>query len=417
MTAASNTLITPTMIAKEAIMLLKNRLGIANMVHRDYIKDMYDPKTGGSVQVRRPVEYTVTDSSTLSKQDTTEYYVTIPAPSQKHVAMGFTSADLTHTIEDFSARYVAPAVTQLANKVETDILGEYNQFAHTIGLPGTTPNAWSYLGNCMERLDDLGVEPEDRCLIINPKSRNKLSDALKGLFSTSMTEDMVRRGELGQQAGFGTVFMTQNLPTHTTGTYSTGSTPLTVGTSSDGDTTISTDGWASSTAVLKAGDVFTIADVNEIQPRNKNNLGFLKQFVAQSDVTSDSNGAATITVMESTTHGLQDSGAYKNVSAHVANDKAITPWGASSGLDGSGSEATTYDINMAFHKNALALVFFNIETPPSAMGSTEVDEDSGLAVRVIQDYNVTDDEEIWRLDVLYSVHTLDPDRGCRLVGA
>lgn len=413
----ANTLVTPTKIAKEGIMLLKNRMGISSKVHRDYINEMYDPKSGGAVTIRNPVEYTVTSGATLSNQDTTEYTTVISAPTQKHVGFRFSSQELTLTIEEFSKRYIAPAVTQLVNDLEVDLLGLYNQFPHTIGLPGTTPNAWSYLGNAMQRLDDMGCEPEDRCLALNPAACNKLSDALKGLFIPNMTEDMVRKGYLGSlQAGFD-VFKTQNVNTHTLGTFTTGSTPLTNGASSAGDKTIVTDGWANSTLVLKAGDVFTVGSVNEVNPRNKQNLGFLKQFVAQSDVTSDGSGNATITVMDSTSSGLHATGAYQNCSALPADGATITPWGATSGLDGAGSETSVYDMNLAFHKNAIALVFFNIETPASADGFTAVDPDTGLALRAIRDYDVTNDREVYRLDILRSMKVLDPNRGARLVGA
>lgn len=410
-----NTILTPTKIAREAIMLLKNQLGVANMVHRDYIRDMYDPKSGGTVTIRKPAEFSVTDGATLSNQDATEYSVVIPAPSQKHVAMRFSSQELTLEVEDFSARYVMPAVTQLVNQVEYDILGLYNQIPNSVGTPGTTPGSFSAFASAMQRLDEYGVENADRCICINPAARASMADALKGLDSSTRPQDALRRGDLGQLADM-RVFMSQNVRTHTAGTFSTGSTGVTNGASSAGDTTLTTDGWAASTLVLTAGDIFTIAGVNAVNPRNKQDLGRLRQFVAQEDVTSDGSGNATIRIMDSTSCGLQASGAFQNVTALPGDGVAINAWAANGGHGGAATEGSVHDTNLAFHKNALALVFFNIETPSSAKGWTESDPDSGLSVRVIADYDVTNDREVYRLDILYSVDCLDPDRAVRLVG-
>lgn len=412
----ANNILTPTKIAREAIMLLKNQLGVASKVHRDYIRDMYDPKSGGQVTIRKPPEYSVTTGATLNVQDSTEYSVVIPAPTQKHVAMRFSSQELTLEIEDFSKRHIAPAITQLGNDLEYDILGLYNQIPHCVGSPGTTPNDYDLFGAAAQRMDELGVESDNRCFAINPATKRKMTNALKGLFNPNMTEDMVRRGELGNLAGFGDVFMSQNVRTHTTGTYSTGSTPVVNGATAEGATTIVTDGWANSTAVLKAGDVFTIDDVYEVNPRNKQSTGVLKQFVAQSDVTSDSSGNATITIMDSTGAGLRSTGPFQNCSAMPANNAGINVWAADGGLSAAGAEGTTYPMNLAFHKNALALVFFNIETPSSAKGTTVSDPDSGISIRLIQDYDIVNDREVYRLDILRSLKVLDPNRAVRLVG-
>lgn len=410
----SNSFSTATIIAKEALMLLKNSMQMGNRVHRDYKKEMYDPKTAGTVTIDKPVRFSVTDGATLANQDITQYTTSIAAPNQKHVSFRISSADQTLSVEGISKKYIQPAVARLANKVDEDLMGLYTDVWNTVGTPGTAPNSFSVLANAAKRLDKLGVPQEDRHMVLNPDARWDLADALKGLYSTNLTEDAVRRGDVGD-IGMFDIGMSQNVKVHTTGTYSTGSTPLTNGVSSDGAVSIVTDGWAASTLVLKAGDVFTLAGVNDVNPMSGADLGYLKQFVAKSDVTSDGSGNATITVY-SDTPGIQDSGAYKSVTAHIADGVAVNPWAATGGLSGAGAEASNYTMNLAFHKNAFALVYHNIMTPDSAQGFTATDEDSGIAVRCIKDYDVTNDREVWRLDVLYSVGTIYPDLACRVVG-
>ena len=77
----ANTFVTATIIAQEALMLLKNQMQMGNRVHRDYKKEMYSPKTGGTVTIDKPVRFSVTDGATLSNQDITQYTTSIAAPN------------------------------------------------------------------------------------------------------------------------------------------------------------------------------------------------------------------------------------------------------------------------------------------------------------------------------------------------
>lgn len=47
-----NTILTPNVIANEALMVLKNNLVMANLVHRDYENEFV--KVGDTVTARRP---------------------------------------------------------------------------------------------------------------------------------------------------------------------------------------------------------------------------------------------------------------------------------------------------------------------------------------------------------------------------
>jgi uncharacterized protein (UPF0303 family) len=66
----SNAVITPTVIAKEALMQLENNMVMGNQVFREYKKEFV--KVGDTVNVRMPVDFTVTDGATRSNQDVVE---------------------------------------------------------------------------------------------------------------------------------------------------------------------------------------------------------------------------------------------------------------------------------------------------------------------------------------------------------
>jgi len=177
---------------------------------------------------------------------------------------------------------------------------------------------------------------------------------------------------------------------------------VTYATSKDTNTqTLITDGWGSGSTSLKAGDVFTIADVYDVNPVTKATLAHLKQFTVVSDI-SDTGGAITLTM----TPAAIASGAHQTVSADIGDNKAVTMVGTS---------ATNYVQNMMFTKNAFALVSVPLVSPP---GAVDVSRQSykGTNVRVIPVYDGTNDISKWRLDVLYGVKTIDQRQAVRVSG-
>ncbi len=63
----ANTLITPSVIAKEALMQLENNMVMGNLVHRDYKKEFV--KIGSTVSIRKPVKFVASDGATRVNQD------------------------------------------------------------------------------------------------------------------------------------------------------------------------------------------------------------------------------------------------------------------------------------------------------------------------------------------------------------
>ena len=73
MAASSNNLITPTIIAKEALVILENELGVLQDLHRapeeEFNNTVNGYKIGATVTIRRPADFTVRSGATLSVQD------------------------------------------------------------------------------------------------------------------------------------------------------------------------------------------------------------------------------------------------------------------------------------------------------------------------------------------------------------
>lgn len=409
----ANSVLTIDVIAKEALMILDNELNAAKKVHRglesEYGNAMNGYQSGATVSIKRPTDFTVRDGATVSNQDVVEGSTSITVNKQKGVDFSFTSQELTLNIKDLSERVIRPAMVQLANQVDADILALYKQVPNWVGTPGQVVNSFSDFAKAPERMDELAVPVADRYGFLSPADNWGMVGTQTGLYIQGAANSAYRKGDLGEIAGVDT-FRAQNIQTHIVGAQ--GGTPLVNGASQVStyatvkDTmtqTLNTDGWTTSvTGVLKEGDVFTIANVYAVNPVTKATLPFLKQFVVTADASSNGSGQAALTISPA----IITSGAFQNVSAAPADNAAIT-------VLGTGGQG--YRQNLVFHKNAFALAMVPMIKPP---GAVEVARESykGTSVRLIPYYTGTNDTSAWRLDILYGVKAIDPRLAVRLSG-
>lgn len=402
----ANSILTPSVIAKEALIQLENNLVMGNLVHRDYKKEF--AKVGDTVTIRRPVQFQASDGAARVNQDVTEGNTSIVINSRKHVSWGFSTQDLTLSIEDYSERYIAPAMIALGNQVDSDLCGLYSDVYNFVGTPGTVPSTFAELGAAGQLLDEMAVPKDKRNAVHNPATAWKLADGLKGVFVQDKARGAFEEAKIGRYAGFDN-FMDQNTKVHTNGAR--GGTPLVNGGSqvvtyanvkSTMTQSLVTDGWSNSiTGVVKKGDVFTIANVFAVNPVSKQSTGQLQNFVVVADANSDGSGNATITIAP----GIIVSGAYQTVTAAPADNAAMT--------FKSGTASTGYGQNLTFHKNAFALVMVPLEMPDGAAFKAR-EQYKGLSARVVKDYDIDADTDVIRIDILYGTKTLDPRLAARL---
>lgn len=409
----ANTIVTPSIVAKAAVRILENELVMAGMVYRGY-EDEFDKKVNGysvgdTITVRKPTDFTVRDGAVMSTQDVTEGKTTITVDKQKGVDFAFTSKELTLNIDELAERVIRPAMVQLANQVDLDVMAQYKNIPNWVGTPGQTVDSFADFAKAPTRLD-LGAVPQDtRAAVLSPTDYWAMAGSQTALYMQNVAQGAYRKGRIGEIGGVDT-YMSQNVPTHTVGPL--GGTPLVNGGSQGvayatvkdtGTQSLITDGWtAAAAARVKAGDVFTIAGVYDVNPVTKATLPHLKMFTVVADASSDGSGNATLTISPP----IVASGAFQTVSAVPADNAAMTFLGTA---------GTGYAQNLVFHKNAFALVVVPLVKPP---GAVDVSRETykNITARVIPVYDGTNDKSAWRLDILYGVKTIDPRLAVRLSG-
>lgn len=129
---ATNTFITPSIVAREALMVLRNNAVMANLVHRDYSNE-FVAGVGDTITVRKPAKFTANEfSSSISVQNATESKTTVTMDKLLDVSFSVTSKELTMSIEDFSAQLIVPAMQAFADKIDGYLIALADAASQTV---------------------------------------------------------------------------------------------------------------------------------------------------------------------------------------------------------------------------------------------------------------------------------------------
>lgn len=387
-----NTLLTPDMITREALRVLHQKLTFVGSINRAYDNSFAasGAKIGDTLRIRLPNQYTVRTGATLSAQDVAEQNTTLVVNNQRGVDMSFTSVDLTLDIDDFSKRFITPAMAVLSASIEADALNmvkDVYQVANNIGSDITLKNVLTG----RKRLNDSLTPEGDRTALLNTNDNVNLVDALKGLFQDSNAiKEQYREGMMGRTAGFD-FYETTHLTTQSRGA---GASYLSNGATQTGSAIILDTG----TGAINAGEVVTFAGVFEVHPETKVSSGRLQQFVVTSNYAG---GAGTINISPS----VVATGARQNVSNSIADNSAMTIVGTAS---------TAYSQSMVYHKDAFTFATADLVLPGGVdMASRQTFD--GISMRMIRQYDINNDAFPVRLDVLYGYKTLRAQLAARLL--
>jgi hypothetical protein len=396
------------MITREALRVLENNLTFTKQVNRQFSSKfgIEGAKIGTVLNVRKPPRYVGRTGAPISIEDSLETSVPVALTTQFGVDIQFSSAELGLTIDDFSDRFIKPAAATIANKIDYDGLGLYTTVPNQVGAIGTVPNTLlTYLQAGVALDDNMAPRDGNRAVVLNPIMQATLVDALKGLFQSSeKIANQYESGTMGLTGGF-KFSMDQNVRSHTAGPL--GGAPVVSGAGQTGSSLL-TSGWTAAAASrLKKGDTFTITGVYAVNGQNRQTLTTLRTFTVLSDFSSAADGTGTLSIYPPI-YGPATA-AQQTVSALPA---ASAPLTITSGT----ANQVTNGVGLAFHKDAFTLATADLPMPGGVdMASRVSDNQLGISIRAVRQYNISTDQFPMRLDVLYGWAPLYPELACRVL--
>ena len=397
----SNSILTIDMITRKALEILENSLVLTRTVNRQYDDSfaVEGAKIGSTLRIRLPDRALVTDGAALQVQDDNEQYTTLTVSSQKHIGVNFTTAELTMQLDDFAERVLKPRISQLASSIDADVANSFKYIGNSVGTPGTTPATSLVLLQAQQKLNENAAVMSPRYATVNPAANAALIEGMKGLFNpVSAISKQFKNGMFGEGIlGYDELNMSQSIKQFTTGSR-TGTVTVSTTVTAEGSTTVVLTGLGST--VVKAGDVFTIANVYAVNPQTRESTGSLYQFVALADVTASTTASVTVPAMYSATQALA------TVDALPVASAAVTFLGAAS---------TQYPQNLIYHRDAITFATADLLLPQGVdMASRQVH--NGISLRVVRQYDINNDRLPCRIDVLYGYSVIRPQMAVRLWG-
>jgi hypothetical protein len=393
------------MITRKALEILENNLVLTRNVNRQYDNSyaVEGAKIGTTLRIRLPDRALVTDGAALQVQDDNEQFTTLTVANQKHIAVNFTTAEMTMQLDDFAERVLKPRISQLAASIDADVANSFLNMFQSVGTPGTTPSSTAVLLAAQQKLNESAAVMSPRYVTVNPAANAALIEGMKGLFNpVSTISAQFKNGMFGEGIlGFNELNMSQSIKQFTTGSRAAGSVSVKGTVSTQGASTITLNGVTGET--LKKGDVFTIANVFAVNPQTRESTGSLQQFVVTEDITAASSEYASVKISPAI---YTSSHALATVNSFPQNAAAVTFLGGVS---------TQYPQNLVYHKDAIAFATADLLMPQGVdMASRQVH--NGVSMRVVRQYDINNDRMPCRIDVLYGYSVIRPQMAVRLWG-
>jgi len=374
------TLLTPLIVAREALIALENNMVMANLVHRDYSREYQS--VGATVVVRKPASFTATAfTSAAAAQTITEGSVAVVLDKHWDVSFEVTSQEMSLDIVDFSEQLLQPAMRAIAQAVDSDICSRSATAIAAHQAVSSTPVV-SDVANLSAVMDIMKVPMSDRRLVLHPATKAAYIslDAFLHAEKRGDGGKALRNAEIGRVMGYDT-YMDQNIPTQTrrfldadaaiagtgniTGALAAAATSCTV-----------TGATAAAVSTAPIGTPFKVT-------------GYDQWFYLTAPSTAGTSGIATVTQFTPA------------VDAAIADGSVVT------------FQMTGRD-NLAFHKNAIAFVTAPL-APPLGGGKGAVASYKGLSCRVVYDYTSTSKKNWISVDFLCGVKMLDKNLAARFI--
>jgi hypothetical protein len=243
----------------------------------------------------------------------------------------------------------------------------------------------------------------DRSAFWDSESALSLSNGLKGVFVQGTAKKAIEEASLGRYASFDN-FESNSLKSHTVGAATgtilvddAGVTSVTYAASKDTDTqTLNLDGVADTSGALafKAGDIITLAGVNSVNRRTREDTGDLATFTITEDSIASTGTTDNIPV--TIAPPIIISGPYQTVTAAPADEAVVSIK--------TGTAATSYRQNMAWQRNAITMAFVPLDVAGNGEGVQQSRVNfKGISITTTRWFDATSMTKNYRFDILFDV--------------
>jgi len=422
----ANSLITAQWVARKALVLLHAKSNFTGRTNRDYQSLLPGPINGvilgQQLSIRLPFQYMLRTGPQMNAQNSVQRFATLLVNQQLGVDINFTSVERAMLLNNFEEQVLEPAVARLAAGLEAFTTSLVNSVPKFTGAYNTTATYDQLLQNEQFLTEALAPEDDRRTFSATPQTSRFFVRDNKGLFNPESTvSDQWLEGVIAEKVAGFVCFRNTKMPTHVVGTFSASSNPSVngAGQSNTGagnafvsSFSLSTTGWNAGSDTLNAGDVITIAGVNEVDPETKASLGRLKQFVVNTTTTSSGGNMAALSISP----GIITGGAYQNVDSVPGSGALIQVFGVA----GAASNSPLVNISGQLIKQSLgwyrdAIVFAN---PPMLdlsplVKMTAAESFEGYNIRFAQQWDPSNDVLPARLDSIVGAVLAYPELAAR----
>jgi hypothetical protein len=209
----------PEVWSKKLLKIFDKNVVMANLVNRDFEGEITG--AGDVVHVRTFGNVTVNDYTrdmTISFQSLTDPMVDLLIDQQKYFAFKVDDLDKAQANIDILEGYAARAAIAIRDVVDSRLIGHYTDVhgGNVIGtdlapITLTKDNIYGYITQLGELLDESNVPQEGRNLVITPKFKTLLLQSDEFTRATSLGDNVIQNGYIGNVAGF-SVHVTTNHP-------------------------------------------------------------------------------------------------------------------------------------------------------------------------------------------------------------
>jgi hypothetical protein len=459
-----NSAFIPELWANEGLAILQENMVIANLVHRDFENEIR--QFGDVVNTRRPGTFQIRrkqDGDVLSSQDASATNVQVPLDQWFYTNFTIKDGEASKSFQDLVDIYLRPGMMTIARSVDRAVLGRVHGFlAGPTGRVGRlanlgAANSKDYVLEAREKLNVNKAPLEGRNLVLAPVSetallKNELFIAAqqRGDFGTALES-----ATLGRILGFDT-YMDQNVNSATlancevvagtvtdalasggaaasqavalayaanVGEFATVAgndqpTFITAATSAAGATTAVTLNEANKYATAAGATLSVYKACSAIGAYaagwgsgvvvgpNGTDPGWVAPSIGQLVAFGTGGGRVNYTVIESYSSGTNQQTIILDRPLVNAINNADLAFPGPAGA-----------MNMAFHRNALALVTRPLAIPNNAMGVlAHVGVYNDIAMRVSMQYSIANGGTMVNLDILAGVAILDTNLAVVLQG-